>query len=529
LENISGPQLQKAMAVSVSNANGTTWKKASEDDVCVISDCYCPNCHESHAITNLLPTDIPFFREVILLSLYCPSCHFRNSEVTPGGEIQGQGARLTLKVTQPIDLERQLVKSPTATMILPHLEFEIPPRTQRGTISTLEGILKRAATNLEALQPERLTLGDMDNFYRCQSVIEKLRESASWDASNEKPFHPFDIILDDPAGNSFIENFQAPKKDPCITCSKYVRTPTQDMALGLQPSQAAYDAGSIDDNSPNHKNKVSGLGLTEEVLTVETDVSSWMESQNSVNHLGKQEVMSFPGPCPNCQESAETNMCKINIPNFKEAILMNLLCGACGYRSNEIKVGGPICQHATKITLIIRSEEDLKREVLLSNTAGISIPEIELELEDGGLGGIYTTVEGLLKRLLAQLKAANPFACGDASEPHTKNLNNNHGDELFANEPLHGKFRNFLAKLAEIGEARVFPVTLIVNDPLSNSFIGPAHLDPLPSSLLPISGCSLAGKTDCSDEGDTLIIEVYERSWEQNEILGLIDLQADIY
>jgi zinc finger protein len=40
--------------------------------------------------------------------------------------------------------------------------------------------------------------------------------------------------------------------------------------------------------------------------------------------------------------------------------------------------------------------EDLKRDLFKSETAGISIPELELELAHGTLGGVYTTVEGVL-------------------------------------------------------------------------------------------------------------------------------------
>ena len=37
-------------------------------------------------------------------------------------------------------------------------------------------------------------------------------------------------------------------------------------------------------------------------------------------------------------------------------------------------------------------EQDLKRDVIKSDTASVEIPELELELSHGSLGGVYTTV-----------------------------------------------------------------------------------------------------------------------------------------
>ncbi len=49
----------------------------------------------------------------------------------------------------------QVVKSGSATVRVPELDFEIPPGTQKGSITTVEGLLSDAAEALRALQPER--------------------------------------------------------------------------------------------------------------------------------------------------------------------------------------------------------------------------------------------------------------------------------------------------------------------------------------------------------------------------------------
>ena len=46
----------------------------------------------------------------------------------------------------------QVVKSDSATVSVPELEFEIPANTQKGSISTVEGLLSEAATGLRTHQ-----------------------------------------------------------------------------------------------------------------------------------------------------------------------------------------------------------------------------------------------------------------------------------------------------------------------------------------------------------------------------------------
>ena len=119
------------------------WREGQEENVSEIRDCYCPNCGKSNAVTMMLPTRIPLFREIIVMSLTCQvrdgcfsglvavtiswhmlwsltsftpthnqqDCNFRNSEVTFGGEIQEKGERIEFQMTYQQDLDRQVAKS----------------------------------------------------------------------------------------------------------------------------------------------------------------------------------------------------------------------------------------------------------------------------------------------------------------------------------------------------------------------------------------------------------------------------------
>lgn len=50
----------------------------------------------------------------------------------------------------------------------------------------------------------------------------------------------FEVILDDPSGDSFIENPNAPAKDPKMSVNFYKRTPEQNEMLGLTVFQNEF-------------------------------------------------------------------------------------------------------------------------------------------------------------------------------------------------------------------------------------------------------------------------------------------------
>ncbi|KAL7536326.1 hypothetical protein ACHAXR_007077 [Thalassiosira sp. AJA248-18] len=488
---------------------------ANEDDIHHVHNTLCPSCSGPNAYTKILPTNIPYFRQIIIISVDCPDCHFRDAQVD-FGSVQSKGERITLAVKNNNWAEvmnRQVVKSDSATVSIPSLDLELPPKTQVG-VNTLEGMLSRAANNLESLQEDRLRMGDVDNFHRCRGVISKLRSILGGDdrdddgdtcengddadESGGNKCTPFTIIIDDPAGNSFIENPQAPNPDPNLTHDKYNRTPTQDISLGLQPGDSVMAQQQI----------ANGSSSQHHPFEIEEDR---LESQIGSSTHG--EAMKFATDCPHCHASAETNMFVTNIPHFKEVIIMCLLCEQCGYKSNEIKGGGAIPEFGTNITLHVRDTRDLKRGVLKSDTAGISVPELELELEEGGLDGVYTTVEGLIVKMHDKLRDANPFGTGDSS---VRQHAGNDGERFSAPRAEHVKYMEFLARLKGMAMGQQFPFTVIITDPLSNSFVGT-----LPE-VAAMSCCNAF-----NDEG--LEVEEYKRTEDQNESLGLNDVKTENY
>lgn len=420
----------------------------------------CMNCHED-GNTRLLFTKIPFFREVIISSFACPHCHFSDTEIQSGGKIQEKGCKITIDLKTLEDMNRQVVKSDSAGLRIPELDFEIPAKSQKGTLTTIEGLLSRAVTGLEQdqivrriMHPE--TAAQIDEF------MEKLKTL--------RP--PFQLIIDDPSGNSFIENPNAPQRDPSMHVHVYKRTAEQDGELGL----AAEDA---DESQEAESQEAEGESS-------EVDVGE----SGDTDEDWKDEVLGFNVTCSECNASAKTNMKIVHIPHFKEVIIMCLVCESCGFRTNEVKSGAGMEPKGKKLTLRITDPSDLSRDVLKSDTCSVLIPELDFELMMGTLGGKFTTLEGLLVNIKDQLSMPNAFSVGDSSRTQRA-----------------GKMKAFLDKIDQIitGELKV---TIVLDDPAGNSYIQNVY---------------------APDPDPELTVEVYERSEEQNDDLGISDMKTENY
>ena len=309
----------------------TDWKQGDELDLNRISNCYCPNCHESVANTILLPTKIPMFKEIIVMSLHCEKCSFRDSSVTFGGEIQPQGETITLNMRRVSDLDRFVVKAESATIMVPELELEIPPSTQKGSVCTIEGILQRIVGDLDRQQGDRLRSCDFDNFYRCRNVIEKIQrvlnrstcmpqEARLEDEKMDPIFRKsqcLTFIINDPAGNSYLENPFAPNIDPHMHKSYYDRTSEEDLALGLH-SFLLEGGGEYESEGPLCQHDRDEKNSLESKHQMRNAVDLTCADNIGNQDIGRQEPIVFPSTCAACYADAKTTMCLTKIPLFNE-------------------------------------------------------------------------------------------------------------------------------------------------------------------------------------------------------------------
>lgn len=59
---------------------------------------------------------------------------------------------------------------------------------------------------------------------------------------------------------------------------------------------------------------------------------------------------------------------------------MSFSCDHCGYENNEIQSGSSVSEKGIQITLIVKTERDLNRQVVKSDYANIKIVEIDFEI-----------------------------------------------------------------------------------------------------------------------------------------------------
>ncbi|KAG5326088.1 ZPR1 protein, partial [Acromyrmex heyeri] len=350
---------------------------------------------------------------MVLMSFECEHCGYQNNEIQSGGKIAEKGIKITLQVVTSQDLNRQVVKSDYTSIHIPHLDFEIPSQSQKGEITTVEGIIDRSIRALEQDQPRRReefpdTAVEIDLF------ISKLRALKILD-------EPFTIIFQDISGNSHIENPKAPIKDSQCTITHFKRTKEQNHVLGIYP-----------DN--------------EDVL-----LKPIQEGDYPLEQL-EGEVLSFPTNCPDCNSPCETNMKLTNIPHFKEVVIMATLCESCGHRTNEVKSGSGIEPQGVRIEVTITGKGDFSRDLLKSETCDMEIPELELEVGPTILGGRFTTVEGIIAAMKEQLSSSTAFT-GDSTDPEIVN-----------------RMNVFIAQLEEVLDGQR-KVTLILDDPAGNSYV----------------------------------------------------------
>ncbi len=113
----TAPATASAPAPAAPVASGAAEAAAEEDDGMLAEDeeddgprselldgistlpSLCVACEENGK-TNIFPTVIPFFRDIILMSFRCQHCGHRSSEVQEM-EIQEKGSRFTLQVKTP--------------------------------------------------------------------------------------------------------------------------------------------------------------------------------------------------------------------------------------------------------------------------------------------------------------------------------------------------------------------------------------------------------------------------------------------
>ncbi|OJD37778.1 zinc finger protein zpr1 [Diplodia corticola] len=462
------------MGRKVQDAASTMTEDGEPTKVVEEIESLCMNCHDD-GTTKLLLTRIPFFKEIVIMSFDCPHCGFKNAEIQPAGEIQPRGAKYLLKVETDDDLNRQVVKSDTCIFRIEDIDLEIPPG--RGQLSNVEGILRMVQQDLDQKQEERRQVVP-EVAVKIQEVMDNLRMMYL----GEK--FPFTITVDDPAGNSWVEP-SVGETGAKFSKHEYARTPEQNTALGLAPNAEA--SGPVEAPEPAMRPEYQATQMYPQAP--ERPMVNNVDDEDIVEN----QVYSFPASCPGCTKPCTTNMKMVNIPYFKQVVLMSTVCEHCGYRSNEVKTGGEVPEQGRRITLSVSCKEDLSRDILKSESCAMNCPELSLLVEPGTMGGRFTTVEGLLTNIRKDLRS-NLF--GDSEEKHDS-----------VDPAARAKWDAFFTQLDDAIEGRI-KFTIVLSDPLASSYVQ-SFSAPEPDAQMKV--------------------EDYERTAEEEEDLGLRDMKTEGY
>ncbi|KAK4617745.1 Zinc finger protein [Fulvia fulva] len=464
------------MGRKVDQTNGEDQKVVEE------IESLCMNCHED-GITKLLLTKIPFFREVVIMSFACDHCGHQSNEIQSAGEIQPKGSKHALRVEKDEDLQRQVVKSDVCLFRIEDIDLEIP--AGKGQYTNIEGIISAVRDDLSQHQEARME--QMPEVgVKVAGIISALSDML------EGRKYPFMISADDPSGNSSIEPRPGDSAGKWAK-TQYNRTPAQNGMLGLGDDvpNPASDAPPTEMRPEYHSSNLVGA---DSVPTVQGN------NVDQEEDIVEDQVYSFPASCPGCTRPCATNMKMVNIPYFKQVVLMSTVCDHCGYRSNEVKTGGEVPEKGRRITLKVSTNEDLARDILKSESASLFCPELQLRVEPGTMGGRFTTVEGIMTQIRKDLRAqAFGLEDGDAQVPEGA------GDSMTSDSKK--LWEDFFAALTDAIEGKK-GFTLTLEDPLAGSYV---------QSLT-------------APEPDPKIeVQDYERTKEEEEDLGLADIKTEGY
>ena len=131
----------------------------------------------------------------------CETCGVRSSEVKPGTGIEEKGIKYTLKLTDPSDLNRDLLKSDHASFEIPEIEFYMSEGTLGSKFTTIEGILKDCKEQLDEISPFSAG-GDSEDRKKSKhlnAVLEKIEKIKNGEMLGVT------VIVDDPSGNSYLQ------------------------------------------------------------------------------------------------------------------------------------------------------------------------------------------------------------------------------------------------------------------------------------------------------------------------------------
>lgn len=222
--------------------------------------------------------------------------------------LEAEGTLYTARILAREDLNRQLVRSASCTIVIPEYELTLP--ASRGQLTTVEGLIRDVVADLSGDQPLR-RIQDEASYNKIQPLIDSLKlilgdgddedDTVSLIPTAHKhviPMPAFTIKLDDPTGNSFIE-FIGSMADPKWNLRTYNRTRQQNIDLGF--------------------------AVADETSEAATSLPAVAEDPIGDGEDANAEIFVFHGICSSCGFPLDTLMKKVSIPYFKVRKMLDIL------------------------------------------------------------------------------------------------------------------------------------------------------------------------------------------------------------
>lgn len=151
----------------------------------------CPICGNRTLEISVYVYEAPLAGKVLLDVWKCSNCSYRRSDVELAEH--RDEVRISFEVKSPEDLRALVVKSSSATIVIPELGIEISPGpAAQGYITTVEGVLERVLDNV----PSEC----LDESNKCNKFVKDVTRAMNSEMK-------FTVILIDPLGKSTIQKW----------------------------------------------------------------------------------------------------------------------------------------------------------------------------------------------------------------------------------------------------------------------------------------------------------------------------------
>ncbi|GAB67200.1 zinc-finger domain containing protein [Plasmodium cynomolgi strain B] len=418
-----------------------------------------------------------------------------------------------------------------------NVEGEITSKRERGEGARGEDAPATEQTCQEDKPADANQQGQQMTIESYIKLIESTVHKLSSYVVSKEPIFTIEIV--DPSGLSSLEHYDEDLQKGIVTVEHYKRSKQELNEMGFyeEDFEGKNEGVNLESNGGKEKEdhvvekvKKENFDFIKKYIHMDDAAGSGMSSRvsSSVNghaavryeNISEEEegklIESFTSNCPCCNYMGANNFCEINIPGFKKCLIMSYVCGNCNFKTSEIKSSGEINPKGKKITLTVRSKSDLNRFVIKSETASIHIPIVDLTSDYGTLGGSLTTVEGLILKIIESLEDKFKFLLGDSSTNthghdqggYQTNDNALPTSQINNDESITSKIKSLIANLYKLCKTEeLCPFDIVIDDIASNSYIS----------------------SDDITHDENLKEEEYERTFEQNDVLGLTSMNTENY